>query len=81
MRDNRTLSRYELEEQGHVAFARYRQEGTQLVIEHVEAPTALRGTGAAGRLMQGIMDEANTRGLTVVPLCSYAASWISRHTR
>ncbi len=45
--DNAARSRFELEEQGLVAFADYRRRGDHLVIPHVEAPPALRGTGGA----------------------------------
>ncbi|HYD66318.1 GNAT family N-acetyltransferase [Azospirillum sp.] len=39
----------------------------------------MRGTGAAGRLMQGIMERARAEGLRVVPICSYASLWMRRH--
>jgi hypothetical protein len=78
-RDNREKGRFELEEAGAVAFADYRREGGKLVIRYVEAPPALRGTGAAGRLMQGVMEIARAEGMKVVPRCGYAAAWIRRH--
>ncbi len=77
--DNPARSRFELEEQGMVAFADYRLEGERLVLPHVEAPPALRGTGTAGRLMTGLLDTARERGLKVVPVCPYAAVFIRRH--
>jgi predicted GNAT family acetyltransferase len=79
VRDNQEKGRFELEEGGAVAFANYRRDGSKLVIRYVEAPPVLRGTGAAGRLMQGVMEIARTEGAKVVPLCSYAATWIRRH--
>ncbi len=77
--DNQASNRFELEEQGLVAFADYRLQGGRLVIPHVEAPPALRGTGTAGRLMTGLLDTARERGLKVVPVCPYAAAFIRRH--
>lgn len=77
--DNPAKSRFELAEGGHVAFATYRRDGATLVIPHVEAPPALRGSGAAGRLMQGVMEIARAENLRVVPTCGYAAAWIKRH--
>jgi predicted GNAT family acetyltransferase len=50
-----------------------------LLINHVEAPPPLRGTGTAGRLMQGIAETARREGFKLVPLCGYAAAWIRRH--
>jgi predicted GNAT family acetyltransferase len=77
--DNVERSRFELEEQGLVAFADYRMHGERVVIPHVEAPMALRGTGAAGRLMTGVLELIRERGQKVVPHCPYAAAFIRRH--
>jgi uncharacterized protein len=79
VKDNRTKSRYELDAGGLTVFANYRRDGSTLYIRYVEAPPKLRGTGAAGRLMQGVMEIARAEGLRVVPLCGYAAAWIRRH--
>lgn len=77
--DNPDRGRFELAEGGELAFANYRRQGDTLVIPHVEAAPALRGTGAAGRLMAGIVELARQDGLKIVPLCSYAAAWMRRH--
>ncbi|MDI7774304.1 GNAT family N-acetyltransferase [Asticcacaulis sp. EMRT-3] len=71
--------RFELSEDGHTAFADYRLDGATLYIDYVEAPPALRGTGAAGRLMADLMQRARAEDLKVVPICDYAAVWIKRH--
>ncbi len=77
--DNPEKSRFELRIDGQVVFADYRRRDSTLVIPHVEAPPPLRGTGAASRLMQGVMEIARAEGRKVVPLCGYAAAWIRRH--
>ena len=77
--DNVARSRFELEEQGLTAFADYHLRGGHLVIPHVEAPLALRGTGTAGRLMTGMLEQIRERGLKVVPVCPYAVAFIRRH--
>ena len=79
VRDNRELQRFELPVDGQVVFADYRRQPGRLVITYVEAPPALRGTGAAGRLMQGMMQEVRLEGLKVLPLCPYAKAWMQRH--
>jgi predicted GNAT family acetyltransferase len=79
VRDNRELQRFELPVDGQVVFADYRRQAGRVVITHVEAPVALRGKGAAGRLMQGVMDLARDEQVKVLPLCSYARAWILRH--
>ena len=77
--DNIERSQYELPVAGQTVFARYRRKDGIVSILHVEAPVALRGSGAAGRLMQGIVELARTQNEKLVPLCSYAAAWMRRH--
>ncbi len=79
VKDNPAQSRYELDVDGRIVFANYRRQGSTLYIPYVEAPPSLRGTGAAGRLMQGVMDIARAEKLKVVPICGYASMWIRRH--
>jgi predicted GNAT family acetyltransferase len=78
LRDNRAEQRYELDEQGMTSWADYRLTGDRLYIEHVESPPALRGTGAAGRLMAALSADARARGLRITPICGYAAAWLRR---
>lgn len=77
--DNANKSRFEMEEAGLVAFANYQRRGSVLVIPHVEAPPALRGTGAAGRLMAGMLALVRERGEKIIPTCSYAAAYMRQH--
>ena len=77
--DNPGQSRFELEEDGLIAFADYVRTGERMIIPHVEAPVALRGTGAAGRLMEGVLAAARGQGLKVVPSCPYADAYMRRH--
>ena len=79
VRENATNGRFEMEEGGHVVFADVRRNAGRLIIDHVEAPMALRGTGAAGRFMEGLVAEARRQGVTLVPVCSYARDWLARH--
>ena len=79
IRDNAAHRRFELERNGHIAFANYERRGADLVIRHVEAAIPLRGTGAAGELMKGVAEIARSQGLKITPLCGYAWAWIKRH--
>jgi predicted GNAT family acetyltransferase len=79
IRDNPADGRFELEEQGFVAFADYRRIGDELIIDHVESPPALRGAGTAGRLMAAIVALAGDQHLRVTPICGYAARWLRAH--
>lgn len=77
--DNRERQRFELQLEGQVVFADYRRQSGRLMITYVETPPALRGAGAAGRLMQGVMDLAQAEGIKVMPICPYARAWLQRH--
>ena len=77
--DNTTLCRFELIEEGKLAFADYRLSDGVLILPHVEADPALRGKGTAGRLMNGVLELARERGWKVRPVCGYAAAYIQRH--
>ena len=79
MIDNQTLHRFELEEDGHLVFANYRTHDDRYVLTHVEADPALRGTGAAARLMEAIAARAKEKNFKLVPRCSYAVAWFARH--
>jgi predicted GNAT family acetyltransferase len=81
VKDNPARGRFEMVEAGQVVFADYRRDGARLIIDHVEAPVALRGTGAAGRFMEGLVAEARRQGATLVPVCSYAVDWLRRHPK
>lgn len=78
LRDNAELGRFELDEQGHTAYADYRRTDDRLIIDYVESPPPLRGAGTAGRLMTAIAEEARLEGLKIVPICGYAAAWLRR---
>jgi uncharacterized protein len=78
LHDNAAASRYELDIDGETVFANYRKADGVLTILWVEAPLALRGTGAAGRLMKLLAREAAANGWRIVPVCGYAAGWLRR---
>jgi hypothetical protein len=73
-----TGARYEMDEQGLTSWADYRRDGGRLYLDHVEAPVALRGTGASGRLMAALSADVRAKGLKIIPICGYAAAWLRR---
>lgn len=77
--DNTEKSRFELHVDGHLAVADYRRRDGVLTLPHVEADMVLRGTGAAGRLMEQVVAAARAEGAKIRPLCSYAVAWQRRH--
>ena len=78
LRNNKADSRYEMVEQGTTSWADYRLADARLYLDHVESPPALRGTGAAGRLMAALAADVRAQGLRITPICGYAAAWLRR---
>lgn len=62
------------------AFLQYRTRADRLILVHTEVPPKLGGRGLAGELIRAAIDHAEAHGLTVVPLCPLARSWLMRHT-
>lgn len=77
--DNSREQRFELEDGGQTAYAEYHLKDRDLYIDYVFSPPELRGTGTAGRLMDGVMQIASERDYKVIPVCGYAVAWIKRH--
>lgn len=79
MKNNKELSRYELEISGEIVYANYRREGNILHIDYVFAPEELRGSGAAGKLMEEVAKMAREEKIKINPICGYAVMWLKRH--
>ena len=77
--DNPAASRFEVQAEDGLAELIYRKNAKRLVLVHTEVPEALGGHGIAGQLVQAAVDEAVASGMTIVPLCPYARSWLERH--
>lgn len=75
--DATDAGRYELRCAGElVGFASYHLRGDVVVVPHVETLAQHRGLGYAGRLMEGIVGILRADGRTIVPQCSFAASYL-----
>lgn len=77
--NNTKENRYELDTDGHLSVADYYVSGKILTITHVGVPEALRGRGIAAEVMKGVVADAKERGLTIVPVCSYAAAYLKKN--
>jgi predicted GNAT family acetyltransferase len=79
VRDNTSLSRFELDADGATAFVNYRIDGGTITLLHTETPAAMRGRGIASRLVQGVLEDIRARGLEMVPRCAFARAYIAKH--
>jgi predicted GNAT family acetyltransferase len=79
IRDNTTLSRFELEDGGVTAFMTYKLAGGEITFQHTETPVAARGRGLASQLVRGALEYARARGLKVVPRCAFVCAYLAKH--
>jgi len=79
MIDNGQERRFEQEENGLKVWADYRIRDGKYLVTHVETDPALRGAGAASRLMQEVVKHARAHRTIIVPRCSFAEAWFGRH--
>lgn len=79
VRDNKSLSRFELDAEGAMAFANYRLGPGTVIITHTETPRALRGRGIASQLVQGALERIRTDGLKVIAGCGFVVDYLRKH--
>ena len=76
---NEAEKRFEVWIDGHLSKLDYILDGKNFVITHVGVHPALRGQGVAGKITQVSLEYAKGHNLRVIPMCSYAASYIRRN--
>lgn len=57
----------------------YVVHGRVMTITHTAVPPELRGRGIAAVLVHEAFALASKQGWRVLPACSYAAVWVTRH--
>ena len=72
-------TRFDLDVDGHTAFANYRNLDGVIAITHTEVPWELRERGIGSRLMVAMLDDIRAQNLKVRPLCSFARFVIAQH--
>ena len=77
--DNQDDSRLEIKVDGGPAELIYRTRAGRLILMHTEVPEALGGRGLGGELVRAAIRKATAEGMTVVPVCPFARSWLERH--
>ncbi|HUY50039.1 MAG TPA: GNAT family N-acetyltransferase [Streptosporangiaceae bacterium] len=72
-------SRFGYSAGGQTAELVYRLRGDRMVLLHTGVPAELEGRGIGGQLVTAAIEHAASEGLTVVPACPFARSWLDRH--
>jgi predicted GNAT family acetyltransferase len=79
-KDNAALSRYEVYADGELAgFADYRLDADVMSVTHTETEPRLQGKGVASVLVHGLLEDAASTGLSVLPFCPFVSWYIGRH--
>jgi predicted GNAT family acetyltransferase len=72
--------RYELSIDGEmVGFTAYRTRPGLIAFVHTEVDERLQGRGLADRLIRFALEDADARGLAVLPFCPFVKGFIERH--
>lgn len=80
VRDNPDELRYEIEQDGEVrGFIQYRRDDDVITLVHTDVDPKWEGHGVGSALVQGALDDARARGLSVRPQCPFVAAYIRRH--
>ena len=61
---------------GYVSWSR---QNDAMIIEHTFVDPAYRGQGLARRLMEEAVKKAKGEGSHIVPICSYAKSYLEKN--
>ncbi len=80
VRDNPDAGRYEAWATDElVAFTEYEIRAGAHWMVHTEVTAKAQGAGVASKLVRAALDDLRSAGATIVPVCPYVASWVSRH--
>jgi predicted GNAT family acetyltransferase len=73
-------SRYELTSGDDlIGFIDYRLDDGVITLIHTEVAEEWSGQGHAATLARSALEDARSRGLSVVPSCPYVAAYIRKH--
>ncbi len=79
VRDNKDISRFELDVGDQLAFANYRLTPSTVIITHTETPRSLRGRGIASELVKGALELIRLDGRKAVAGCSFVVDYLEKH--
>lgn len=78
VRDNPEKQRYEIHDGEELAgFSEYKRTTGKIAFTHTEINPAFSGRGLARQLVTGELDDARSRGLTVLPFWPYVRKVIA----
>lgn len=77
--DNTEAKQYEYHIDGVIAKIEYIKAKDKIYLTHTEVPKELEGKGVASSLVKQVLEDVETKGLTLIPMCPFVATYIKRH--
>ena len=77
---NEAESQFEAKVDGKVSVAAYNLDGDTITFTHTNVPEELGGRGIAQKMVTAGLDYARSKGLKVVPQCSYVKRFMEKHS-
>ncbi len=77
--DNKSRNQFEMVTDGYLSRVEYMIMGNKIFLTHTEVPKELEGKGVGSKIVKAALEEAESRGLKLIPLCPFVASYIKRH--
>ncbi len=74
-----TTGRFEIEQDGEVAYLEYSMTGNVLELIHTEVPNKLRGLGLASLLAENALRWARDNNFKVDVICPSVQEYIAKH--
>ena len=66
-----------IDAEGELTFSK--ASAVLIIADHTFVPDAMRGTGAAGALVNRLIADARAHGQRIVPLCPFVRAQAQRH--
>ncbi len=77
---NDEKQRFELENNGHIAFIDFEEKEHFIALVHTEAPEELQGTGTAAALVEKTLQYIEKSGKKLMPFCPFVLAFIKKHS-
>jgi predicted GNAT family acetyltransferase len=77
--DNKSQEQFEMVTDGFLSRIEYKIMGNKIFLTHTEVPHELEGKGVGSKIVKAALEEVESRGLKLIPLCPFVASYIKRH--
>ncbi len=77
--DNKEKKQFEMITGGYTSRIEYMIMGNKIFLTHTEVPAELEGKGIGSKIIQLALEEIEKRNLKLIPLCPFAAKYLSKH--